>query len=389
MLSFAVIAASAAPPGWRLSLTVYPPAPSLAKDSVTMTSISAPGADDVWAIGSVQPPTNADTGRPVLEHWNGRGWQGVTLPGSFISSQETFQIAASSASDVWVFSSAAKGKGAPQWARWNGHSWTAGRLPAPAVTTRNGAIDVTAAVAAGPDDIWVGGDVFTAAFSANYDWAPFLLNWNGRAWRTYTSLPPSTAISGISALSPTDIWASSDGGGPGNQLDLLLHWNGSSWHSIPVPADLQGAQQSPFFESEFRDVVGESPHSAWVVGEVPLPGHYVGYEGAGAAYWNGSRWTIAGIGALYPDAASPYPLASAVSDGSGGLWAVSQIPDGGNPPTELWHYSHARWTRVPLPTLASDLVSAMAATPGGGSVWAAAYSQRPGATPGQIFSYRR
>jgi hypothetical protein len=192
-------------------------------------------------------------------------------------------------------------------ARWNGRSWAVGTLPAPAVTASGVAIEVTAAVAAGPDDIWAGGYAAAEAVPANGDWS-----------------------------------------------------------------------------------VAESPRSAWVVGEVPLPGHQGGFQGtgdgAGAAYWNGSRWTIAAIGALYPQWASPYLLTNAVSDGSGGLWAVSQVPGGDSPPTGLRHYAHARWTRVSLPVLGPDLVSSMAAAPGTGAAWVAAYSQRPGATPGQIFS---
>ena len=41
------------------------------------------------------------------------------------------------------------------------------------------------------------------------------------------------------------------------------------------------------------------------------------------------------------------------------------------------------------PALGPDLVSSMAAAPGTGAAWVAAYSQRPGATPGQIFSNGR
>jgi hypothetical protein len=397
MLVLAVIALSATgasaavSPGWRLSLTVYPPAPNPARDNVVMTSVSAPGADDVWAVGSIQPSSGEKAGRPVLEHWNGRSWRAVAMPGSVVSLGDTFQVAAVSAADVWVFSSAYEPNGRPQWARWNGRAWTVGTLPAPAVTASGVAIEVTAAVAAGPDDIWAGGYAAAEAVPANGDWSvPFLVNWNGRAWRVYSSNPAWMDITGLSALSPADIWAVGNGNTDGNQGNVLLHWDGSSWRSTPVPEDLKGAQQTQYSASDFTGVVAESPHSAWAVGEVPLPGHQGGFQGtgdgAGAAYWNGSRWTIAAIGALYPRWAGPYLLTNAVSDGSGGLWAVSQLPGGDSPPTGLWHYAHARWTRVPLPALGPDQVSSMAAAPGTGAAWVAAYSQRPGAMPGQIFS---
>jgi hypothetical protein len=380
-------AGAAVSPGWRLSLTVHPPA----RDSVIMTSVSAPADDDVWAVGSVQPSSGGKAGRPVLEHWNGRGWLAVAMPGAVVSFQETFQVTALSASDVWVFSSADEPHDSAQWAHWNGRSWAVGTLPAPAVNAPGAAIDVTAAVAAGPDDIWAGGYVFAQAVPANGDWSvPFLVNWNGHAWRVYSS-PHWMDTTGLSALGPADIWAAGSGNGDGNQGNVLLHWDGSSWRQIPVPEDLLGAQQTAYYDSDFTGVVAESPRSAWVVGEVPLPGNQAGFQGsgdgAGAAYWDGSRWTVAAIGALYPQWASPYLLTSAVSDGSGGLWAVSEVPGGDSPPTGLWHYAHARWTRVPLPGLAQDLVSSMAAGPGTGAAWIAAYSQQSGAAPGQIFSY--
>lgn len=70
-------------------------------------------------------------------------------------------------------------------------------------------------------------------------------HWNGANWRVVPSLDPgrdgkgrhSAVMTGVSALSPTDVWASGyypmKGGGG---LTLLVHWNGRSWQQVSTPS---------------------------------------------------------------------------------------------------------------------------------------------------------
>jgi hypothetical protein len=377
-------ASAATSPGWQVSVAVDTPAHDRGVDSVTMESISAPSADDVWAMGWLGSVRGDGPGSAIVEHWNGRGWQRIALPG--MTTEYSYLISAVSSTDVWVFNSELKSGGKilqkSAWARWNGKSWAAGTLPMPALDTPGGDIDISAAAAVSPDDIWIGGTITSDFFPNTFTDTPFLASYNGATWHVYQFPGTATSITGISALGPADIWASAGGGQLSNEVNLLLHWNGRSWQPVRLPESLAGAGVDG---PGFTGVIAESPHSAWVVGEMPqraAPWNTV----PGAAYWDGTRWTIT----TAPDV--PYTLRSAVPDGSGGFWAAASYAVGGedlNPPTEIWHYAHSRWSRASVPGLTGwDEVNALAEVPGTGSVWAAGDSLQPSAMPGLIFRYK-
>ncbi|HEY1624331.1 MAG TPA: hypothetical protein VGG16_11085 [Streptosporangiaceae bacterium] len=353
-----------------------------------MSGVSAPGSNDVWAVGGTL--TNSDQSFPVLEHWDGRAWKTVKMPASFKGFPfDPYQIAASSAADVWVFTPAGEPKTGPaagRWAHWNGRSWTTGALPSVLVAGNNSpSVTITAAAAAGPGDVWVGVTVSDWNTKSGLPAATFLANDDRGTWRTYR-LPASLVdVAGISALSRADVWAVATGD-PGtsgvasgvSNDSVLMRFNGRSWQSIPEP---KGAYADA--------VAGVSAHSAWVTGLVPGKGpDHVTYV-AGAAYWNGARWTIVpdvaadeGFGQEtdYVDA-----LTSVTPDGRGGLWTVAEgyAPIVGSlpGPASLWHYANGRWTGVQLGSLGDLSLFQLARAPGSGSVWAVGTAVAA-ATPG-------
>jgi hypothetical protein len=379
--------------GWQLAQTVHTPAGSPASDLVAMTSVSAPSADDVWAAGALESTEGDAPNHPVLEHWNGHVWTRIAMPSSFTSVYD-YRVAAVSSTDVWVFNSSFKSQGRfeekPMWAHWNGRSWTTGSLAIPALTA-SGLIDVAAAAAAGPDDIWVGGVARSYYFSAQSSDNPFLDFFNGRTWRVYPFPGTAGEITGISALSPADVWAvgGSPDGSSGDEVNLLLHWNGRSWQSIRIPVSLRSAVNGP----GFSDVVAESSDSAWVAGLMPWSGGSA-YLIPGLAHWDGTRWTVTTIPASVSSAAlisGGTPLVRAVSDGGAGLWLAWQDIDGSDrksAPGQLWHYAHGRWTLAPEPGIAAwDLVTALASVPGTDKAWAAGYTLKTRPGSGLVFRY--
>jgi len=363
--------------GWRVADTVYPGN----GDRDYMSSVSAPGGGDVWTVGASM--TGTDKSFPVLRHWNGRTWTSVAMPRSFEGVPfQPYQVAAASASNVWVFTSspgASAMTSGGRWAHWNGRSWTMGTLPTILVAGNDSPqVVITAAAQAGTGDVWVGGTVLDGQSKFGLPAAGFLDHFDGHGWRTYR-LPASTpSLAGISALSRTDIWAAATGGqgsaGIGQEVstrNVLLHWNGSSWRSIPAPKGVY-----------ITDVAGLSAHGAWVTGEVPGKGPDHLTFAAGAAYWNGSRWTIVpdpAADAQFAQVDYVYELTGVVTDGRGGLWAVaepyppllSSLPG----PAALWHYTGGHWTSVALSGLQLsskgelDLLQ-LARAPGSTSVWA-------------------
>jgi hypothetical protein len=358
--------------GWRVAATIYP-----AKGSrVFLSSVVAPGASDVWTIGGTI--TNANQSAPVLRHWDGRTWKSVKMPASFKGFPfEPYQVAASSAADVWAFTTSRGASDAPsvgRWAHWNGRSWTTGTLPTVSVRgDASPAVTITAAAAAGPDDVWVGGTVWDWDSKFGLPAVAFLANYDGHAWRIYRVTETMPNLVGISALSPTNVWAAAtdsqgtSGVGLSTSNDtVLMHWNGRAWQSVPTPKGVY-----------VTDVAGVSADSAWVTGEVPGKGPGTLTSVAGAAHWNGTRW------AMVPDAAADtqteqsdyvYELTNVIADGNGGLWAIaepyapilSSLPG----PASLWHYTNGRWTGVQLGSLGYLNLFQLAKAPGGESVWA-------------------
>jgi len=338
---------------------------------VFVSSVSAPAANDVWALGGTL--TDANKSFPVLDHWNGRAWQRVSVPGAGYPFNP-YQVAASSAGDVWVFGLAA-GVAHPRWAHWNGRSWTTGALPVIRVAGNNApAVTITAAASAGPGDVWVAGTVTDWNSKFGLPAQAFLARDDGHGWRTYRIPESMPNVVGISALSHTDVWAAATAGqgtsGVGastSNASVLLHWTGASWQSIPVPRTVSVSA-----------VAGTSAHSAWVTGGLPGKGPGGLTYVAGAAYWNGSRWTTTtdpAADAQFPRTGYLDELTSVVSDGNGGLWAaaepyppiLSSLPG----QASLWHYANGRWTGVQLGQFGDINLFQLARAPGTTSIWAA------------------
>lgn len=369
---------TAAVSGWRVDLVVHPPAPHPASDPVTMTSVASPGPADVWAAGAVSS-TASRRSSPVVVRWNGRTWQVLHPAAPITSGIAQFKIAAAGDNDVWLFNQTLSRQlgDQPMWAHWNGRAWTHGALPVPVVSRAEGVL-ITSAVAPGPRDVWVGGTIDSPETASALPGVPFLMHYDGRTWRYYQlagandSLP---AVTGISVLGPADSWALASSAlpyfdvGVPDPENLLLHWNGSSWQRI-----LLGRGQTPV--GNFYSAVAVSAHAAWLTGTVHRPGPHGGSWIPGAVYWNGARWTAT-------SASAPYPLTSAVSDGRGGLWAVSQpeySPQAQlSPPAGFWHYANGRWTHVPVPAISGwDVVVQLARAPGTGPAWAVGTALRSG-----------
>jgi len=349
---------------WRVVIAIRPATGA----RVFMSSVSAPAAGDVWAVGGTL--TAPDQSYSVLEHWNGRTWKRVPVPGAG-TPFFPYQVAASSAADVWVFG-LDHGIASPRWAHWNGRSWTAGPLPVIKVAgDASPAVTITAAASAGPGGVWVAGTVADQDSKFGLPAQAFLASYDGHTWRVYPVPRSMPDVVGISALSRTDVWAAATGGqgtsGVGASTsdgNVLLHWNGRSWQSIPAPKNVSIAA-----------VAGESVHSAWVAGSMPGKGPDHLTSVAGAGYWNGQRWTLVtdpAADAHFPQTGYVDQLTSAVPDGRGGLWAVAEpYPPliGSLPgPASLWHYTKGRWTGTQPGDL--DLFQ-LAEVPGTTSIWAA------------------
>jgi hypothetical protein len=228
-------------------------------DSANLFAITAISADDIWAVGNV---AIGNIGANLFEHWDGTTWTPtITAVGGTL-------IAASSdaTDDVWAvgFSGFSGAEGETLVAHYNGTIWRS--VPSPNVGANS---TFNAVVALAPNDVWAVG----SSIAVTHDPTVTLIeHYDGSKWSVVPSpnVGPNSAnqsnrLFGITAVSPTDIWAFGSyfaANGSGNQMTLLLHWDGSAWSIAPSPNPVKG----DFLDDVLFGGVVTAPGSVWIVG---------------------------------------------------------------------------------------------------------------------------
>jgi hypothetical protein len=193
---------------WSSSTAAVPPTGGL------FAAVAAAGPDDVWAVGNSGLNSTSET---LVEHFDGTAWRIVRSPHRGIPSRLE-GVAVAGQDDVWAVGQSAAAVGAPRMLRerWDGRRWTV-----QSGTAKRGNL---AAVSAAAGDVWsVGqGAVLTSTVATRFD---------GSSWRSTHSRNPSPVeneLLGISAVSPTETWAT--GGFYDGGLRLLIErWDGERW----------------------------------------------------------------------------------------------------------------------------------------------------------------
>ena len=360
-LTAAALPAQAATTGWRVNAEF-----AVRGASSAMFSVDAVSASDAWATG-VTLNAKKDTFQPVLRHWTGKNWQPVTLPSAVAKSwQNSFpiftQVAASSASNVWVFSSYPGGR----YLHLNGKRWGLGGLPGGG-TPAGTAVEVTAVSDLSKNNAWAFGAKVNLA-SSTPTAVPYAAHFNGRKW-TSQRMPGKGAVTAVSVVSSASVWAVV--GQPNTALSpvavqgtitpLVLHWTPTGgWHqaavqpALPAGANLASIQTAP-------------GGTIWIGGLVKNGRGTTAF----AAHWAapGSAWTLADLGS--PSAAT-WELTDIAPAGGGGLWAVAVAGNVKGQPARLWHLTGETWSQVaPAFGKSQWILVQLAAVPGTTSVWGA------------------
>jgi hypothetical protein len=146
--------------------------------------------------------------------------------------------------------------------------------------------------ATGPKHAWVLGQTGSTFF---------VLQWNGRAWDRLKPLPRHLILGAIAASSSADVWVfGSPAGSPGNEA---VHWNGTSWATMPMPSGTMS--YSVFY------AVAASPSDVWAATGSRSMLHWDGSS------WQRSHYELPGFN----------PLATA----GGRIWRVDSGRIGGHP----------------------------------------------------------
>jgi hypothetical protein len=123
--------------------------------------------------------------------------------------------------------------------------------------TRSSTAAFIAIAASGPRSAWAIGDIGTTS--------TYLMHWNGTAWRKM-AVPAHFEPYGVSGSSPTDVWLVGDLDLPGPTTGQVLRWNGRAWSRMLI--------------TQAVAIIDISPANVW---EESVSGHL--------DHWNGTSWT--------------------------------------------------------------------------------------------------
>lgn len=208
-----------------------------------LNGVIALASDNVWAVGDTP-------GQTLIMHWDGSTWKRVSSPDIANESNRLISISALSSNDIWTVGTSSIYEGSPLTLieHWDGSRWSI--VPSPHSSRSISAFASVAAVSS--NDVWaVGvlqqGQTSTALTSAGgykqildpiiIQTVGLIEHWDGQNWKvvSFPKLGQYQILTSVTAYSSQDVWAvgtyvvDSD---HGQVLQgLLLHWDGSAWHS--------------------------------------------------------------------------------------------------------------------------------------------------------------
>jgi hypothetical protein len=263
----------------------------------TLRGVEVASATDVWAVGD--HPAGIFAYDTMAAHWNGTTWTREPTPNGNPGGFNHLYGVAAAGGTVWAVgtyvdpsSSINRRKLILQRA---GGSWRVSAAPIVATYEHLAAVDAT-----GPADAWAVGSATSDIQSAPL--VPLTLHWNGSRWVSMT-LPGtgSTALTGVDARTPSDVWAVGSSSNANDAQPYVAHFDGISWRHVATPTLAGGGQ--------LTDVVALSPSTVVAVGRsngAPL-----------VLRWNGTSWTREST----PGSSNPF-ITGAAAGGPNAVWAV-------------------------------------------------------------------
>jgi hypothetical protein len=278
-----------------------------------LQAIAASGAHNAWLLGLVPAPEPTF----VTERWNGSRWVPVALParlrvviGPWALSSGIYTT---SPSDTWFFPDLPDHQTPVQYAvHWNGSAWRISKV------TASPDLVLDAAVFS-PSDVWAFGEAGLSF--PNYGPA-VVRHWNGKVWRT-VSVPVGTPAI-VDGVAPDDIWALGASAATVHdvhQTIVAMHWNGTAWSALRLPAFPPVTKGHPWVATA---ISAAGPGDAWVM-ETPAASQRTGISPPGLMllHWDGSTWhtvvkslKLRGATGLTPDGHGGFWLTTGAANSS-------------------------------------------------------------------------
>lgn len=313
--------------------------------------VSATSPTDAFTVGTYQTTrTNS-----LIEHWDGSAWSQTTSssPGPVHNGFDA--VSALSPSDAWAVGGYVNSVPHARTLidHWDGTAWSKVKSPNP-----NPYSDELSGVAAvSSTDVWAVG---SAGYSTPAGAKTLIEHWDGTAWSPVSSPAPGTAssLTAVSATSATDAWAV----GTSDNNTLILHWDGTAWSQVTGPGLGSGGQLS--------GVSATSTTDAWAVG--------TSGNNTLILHWDGTAWS---------QVSSPSPdlygnvLYGVGATSASDAWAVGYANpkvSGFRPQTLVLHWDGTAWSQVtsPNPGPVTDVLYGVTAT-SAADAWAVGYYHDP------------
>ena len=253
--------------------SIFPGPKFAAGDQPSIKAMTATSSDDVWAIGSLLGD-DEELLFYLFEHWNGTAWTATTL---LSGDAFLFGASADATNDVWAvgFNGPENDNSRALALHYDGTSWKVAKTP----SVGSGANQLNGVLALAPNDVWAVG--FSTPEPPPTEDATLTLieHFDGTSWTVVPSpnigpksIYQSNRLFGLTASSPTDIWAFGSyfaASGSENQMTLLLHWDGTTWTIAPSPNPTNGV----FLSDLLMAGVVPSPGNIWIFGDKDIPPH--------------------------------------------------------------------------------------------------------------------
>ncbi|MGY1495326.1 hypothetical protein ACW4TU_01550 [Streptomyces sp. QTS52] len=245
---------------WQLTADTGLPSGTV---NASLLSVSSVSGREAWAVGQGYTE-DTFTQIPVVQHWDGRRWRSVQIPGS--ANWGLNQVTELAPNDVWVVG-VDYDTGQSVAVHWDGHRWT--RTPTPAFPDSAVLFDIAART---PTDVWAVG------WSRDTDKqrpAGLALHWDGTSW-TQVPLPAGTFSLQAVTLRP-------NGGiavvGGNDDAAVGLTWTSAEgWRSLGLP------ENDPQFPLGVSSVVSSGTH-------LTVGGWHYRSSGSGDSFRSGAIFT--------------------------------------------------------------------------------------------------
>ena len=265
---------------------------------------------DIWAVGTTNLDTSSDT--PLAVHFDGMSWSAVPTP--TLKGRNDFDgVAAVASNDVWAVGAqdiSSTGFAQPLIEHWDGTSWSVVSSPK---LKQDGALEAVTAIST--NNVWAVGllDDLSAAL---------VEHWDGTSWSVVSS-PAFTGIQEVTAISAdasNDIWAVTSS-------PIVLHFDGTNWSQVHAGSE----PRYGFFS--LRGITALSPTNVWAVGEGKFCN---GCGPVGLTYnWDGTSFNrvanpakgLSSVSAI--SASNIWAVGSEIENWEGTSWTTVTAPTGG------------------------------------------------------------